>query len=261
MSTAIIGRSHAPREESERGGRVYTWEGQHFPSVTTIIGGGVPKPALLPWGIKMVAEAAVMMTQSGQLAAIVRSNPDAALKILKGAPYDKRDSAADLGSAIHEAAEAHILGHGGGLSVSSEVQPFIEQFHAFLREHNPEYLAAECTVFSREHGYAGTLDGLVKFGEVVYVLDYKSGTGVYPESSLQLAAYCHAEFIGLPDGKEAPLPKIDGALVLWLRPDKYEVLLARCDDEVFRYFLAAKQVWDWQVNVGRNAVGKPARAR
>lgn len=257
MTTAIIGRSNSPRVDDPKAGRRYQWTAQTFPSVTTIIGGGVPKPALLPWGIKMVAEAAVAMTESHQLAAMVKRDAAAALKALKEAPYVKRDGAADLGSAIHDAAERHIL----GLEIAPlpDAAPYVAQLKAFLAEYEPEYLAAECTVFSREHGYAGTLDGIVKFGDVTYLVDYKTGTGVYPEAALQLAAYAHAEFIGLPDGTETPLPKIDGALVLWLQPESYEVILARCDDEVFGYFLAAKRVWLWQTEIGKNAIGKPAK--
>ena len=50
----------SPRNATESGSkRLYAWRGEKFWSVTTIISGGLPKPALLPWGIKAVAEAAV----------------------------------------------------------------------------------------------------------------------------------------------------------------------------------------------------------
>ena len=45
---------------STRGGdRFYAWRSENFWSVTKLISSGVPKPALLPWGIKAVAEGAV----------------------------------------------------------------------------------------------------------------------------------------------------------------------------------------------------------
>lgn len=256
----LIGRSNVERDDGDgRSGRTYTWESQSFPSVTTIIGAGVPKPALLPWGIKMVAEAAVEMTESGQLQALVRRTREGALKVLKGAPYDKRDAAGNLGTAVHDAAEAFVLGETR--VPDPAVAPFITQYHAFLRDHNPVYLAAECTVFSRKHGYAGTLDGIVSFGELTYLIDYKTaGSGVWPETALQLSAYSHAEFIGMPDGSEEPLPHIDGALALHLRPEAYEIILVRCDDEIFAYFLAAKSIWEWQTQVAKNAIASPPKA-
>jgi hypothetical protein len=46
--------------QNTRGGkRFYTWGDTNFWSVTTILSGGVPKPALVPWGIKSTAEGAV----------------------------------------------------------------------------------------------------------------------------------------------------------------------------------------------------------
>lgn len=259
MTSTLIGRSNVERDDGDgRTGRTYVWEGQSFPSVTTIIGGGVPKPALVPWAIREVATAAVEMTENGQLQALVKRSREGALKVLKGAPYDKRDAGANLGTAVHDAAEAHVLGETRVWT--PEVAPFIAQYEAFLRDHKPEYLAAECTVFSRSHGYAGTLDGIVRFGEMTYVLDYKTAlSGVWPEVALQLSAYSHADFIGLPDGSEAPVPVIHGALALHLRPESYEVILVRCDDEIFRYFLAAKEVWTWQTAVSKSAIGRPAR--
>ncbi len=43
-------------------GRFYTWprlEGQHLPSITTVIKQGVPKPHLQAWAVKLAAQAAL----------------------------------------------------------------------------------------------------------------------------------------------------------------------------------------------------------
>ena len=60
-------------------------EGRRIPGVTTLIGNGVPKPALIRWGMNVTAEYAV--DRWDELAA----EPVAArLKELKGAAYAER---------------------------------------------------------------------------------------------------------------------------------------------------------------------------
>ena len=248
----IIGRTPAERITTSAG-RVYTWGDESFPSVTTILGGGIPKPALVPWAIRSVAEAAVAMTRTGQLAALLNASPDAALAKLKSAPYDQRDKAATLGSAVHEAAEAYILGTPHVPS-DPAVLPYLAQFHRFVEAEQPEYLAAECTVYHRACGYAGTLDAIVRLRGKTWIMDYKTGAGVYPEAALQLAAYRYAEFVGLPDGTETPLPEIDGALVLHLQKDGYRLIPVNADNIAMGYFLDARRIWEWVGEIGKGAL-------
>src|SRR5919206_204427 len=114
--------------------RVYEWRSpgvsldeppQRFWSVTTILKGALPAPALMNWGMKSVAEFAVanyrqlsaMCSASyrftrgddGTVSGVI-GDPDgvqAAIDWLKGSPYRERDRKADLGSRVHEYAEAH----------------------------------------------------------------------------------------------------------------------------------------------------------
>lgn len=249
-SPTILGASH-DRTDSAKG-RTYRWGKESFASVTTIIGGGVPKPALLPWGINMVAAAAVELYTSGELHRLMARNPKEAIAKLKASPYDKRDRAANLGSAVHKAAEAHILGTPH--TPEADARPYILQFVRFVAEHQPVYHAAECTVYSRVCQYAGTLDAVVEIGGRRLVLDYKtSGSGVYPEAVLQLSAYRYAEFVGLPDGGEHPVADlgIDGAAVLWLKADGYSLVPVRADREAFDYFQHARSIYEW-AQVGKS---------
>lgn len=45
--------------EGKGGKRTYSWRNERFFSVTTIIGGALPKPALIYWSANEVAEYAV----------------------------------------------------------------------------------------------------------------------------------------------------------------------------------------------------------
>jgi hypothetical protein len=228
-----------PRNSTtERGGsRSYTWPptNEVFPSVTTVLS-VLNKPALVGWAAKEVATYA--LENLGQLQVLNDKDPDGALALLKGSPYRKRNRAANLGSDVHRAVEAHVLEQPMP-EWEPDVAPFMRQFEQFLLDVEPEFEATEATVYSREHGYAGTLDAIASVNQQRLVLDVKTGSGVYPEFALQLAAYARADFIGMPDGQEVAMPQIEGAAVLHLRPDAFELIPTRIDAEIFMTFLSA----------------------
>jgi hypothetical protein len=175
----------------------------------------------------------------------VSKSPEAAVDLLKRSPYAKRDSAANLGTEVHKWAESIILGAPKPV-VPPEQRPFVSAFERFLADHRPEYLASEAPVFNRGEWYAGTLDAIVAIAGRRYVLDYKTGNGVYADAFVQLAAYRHADFLGLPDGTEHPMEPVDGCLVLHLRPTGYRLLQCAIDPEqAWDAFKAARRVWLW----------------
>lgn len=53
----------------------------------------------------------------------------------------------------------------------------------------PEVIAAEVTVFSDIHGYAGTVDLVCRIDGVPYVIDFKTSKQVWKEYELQISAY------------------------------------------------------------------------
>ena len=232
--------------KTDRGGaREYVWPptGEKFVSVTTAIG-VIDKPALRSWVGRMVAQYAV--DNLSQIQAIADKDPEGAVDLLKGAPWRRRDKAANIGSSVHAAVEALIKGQPMP-PWPDEVAPFMTQFMAFVAAFQPQFEASEATVYSREHGYAGTLDSIASIAVALiggrYLLDVKTGSGVYPEAALQMSAYARAEFIGLPDGSEAPVPAIDAAAVLHLRPDSFELIPVRIDAEIFATFLNALELF------------------
>lgn len=250
-------RSDAPR------GKVYRWRDETFDSVTTIIENGVPKPALKAWGQKMVAEFAV-----DRMDAWLEMERDEAVDFLKRAPNRFTDRAAARGSDIHEWARCHVLGQPVP-PCPKPMQPWIDAFMRFLDDWQPEFVATEVTVYSRRWHYAGTLDWLAKlppleaFGIEEPILgDYKTGKGIYGEAALQMSAYRHADFVGLPDGSEMPLPATAGAMVLHLRPDilpkpGYFLLPVDSSPEMFRLFLYAQQIHRFTQEISRLCIGNP----
>lgn len=262
-------------------GRLYEWRSpsaqigdppERFWSVTTILKGGLPSPALTAWGMKAVAEYAVanhrQLTSMLETVRVRRTaddmllvtDPDAvqaAIDWLKGSPYRERDRKGDIGTAVHQAAEAHILGKPWP-APADDVAPYVEQFHRFVDEWQPTFELAEASVYNRTEAYAGTLDAILTLpvrGRAL--VDFKtSGKGVYPEHALQLAMYRYAEFIGLPDGTEAPMPEVDGCAVLWLAPDTYELVPVQADEQVFLAARYVRETFRWQEELSKSVVGK-----
>jgi hypothetical protein len=249
-----------PRNARSSGSkRFYDWKGERFWSVTTILSGGVPKPALLPWGIKMVAEGAVEAVRSGALVPMVDQDADAAVKFLKGLPYAQRDRAASLGTEIHEAIE--ILAQGKPWpDWPLPIRPHMERFREWAEGAQPEWIASEATVYNRTQAYAGTLDLIARIAGQVVLADVKTGKAIYPEVALQLSAYRHAEFMGLPDGTEEPMPPVDGALALHLTAEACTEVHVRTDDDVFQAFLFAREVFRWQEETSKTVIGQGVAA-
>ena len=59
-----------------------------------------------------------------------------------------------------------------------------------------------------------------------------------------------------PNGERRPLPQIDAAAALHLRPDGYQLKPIRIGDDVFETFLALAQVASWERETSKTVVGK-----
>lgn len=283
--------------------RLYEWRSPQLPldapperfwSVTTIIKGGLPSPALTAWGMRAVAEFAVANYR--QLSAMVGSSyrfmrddlgnirgvlddADAvvsAIDWLIGAPYRERERKADAGTAIHEQAEAYVLGKPMPPPHPS-ITGQVEAFRRFLEDFRPKYAKvaerdfwlAEASVYNRAESYAGTLDAIADIPGLGRVLiDYKSAKGVYPETALQLAAYRHAEFIGMPDGSEWPMPPVDGCAVLHLPAHDdtwratpsdpgYSLVPVIADEQAFTAFKYVREVFRFMEETSKGIIGEP----
>lgn len=200
---------------STRSGRQYVWPptGETFPSVTTILN-SLPKHALKNWAAKMVATFAV-----DNLPLLEMMERDDAIDWLKREPLRTTQRAANLGSAIHHAIEHDHV------ETTDEIAPYLEQWRQFNATHQPTYEHAELTVYNRVRGYAGTADAIIVSPATGcrYIVDWKTGKGVYPEAGLQLAAYANAQWYDNGDSLETPLPPISRGLIVHLQPDHYTI--------------------------------------
>lgn len=257
----------APRNAvtTERG-RAYIWPptSERFISVTTQIGAGVPKPALVRWAPKKAAEFVADEWQHlhGLFSSGKRTDRQRAIDDIKGAPWRDRDTAADKGTAVHDYAERIALDPDYEAEVPEDLKGHVNSFRQFVADFDVQFEASEFTVYSRKHGYAGTGDFLARFGnapELGLVLgDYKTNrSGIFPDVALQLAALRYADFIGLADNSENPIPNVDTCAAVHISGDGYKVIPVKVDEDVFRVFLRAGDIARWQNETSKKVLSDP----
>lgn len=251
----------APRHarEGDRGGRTYVWPptGENFTSVTTALNalnkGGLPR-----WSARLVAEGA--LSQFDVWREIQEREGDAAaVTFLRNLPWEKRDKSADAGTAVHAAVAAEILGTEAPRWPTAYTG-HREQFLRFCDRYRPDWQTSEATVFSRRHGYAGTLDftAIIEIDGKLYLVDLKTGERVYEEVALQLSAYRYADWIDLEDEIEHPIPEVDACAVLHLRPRSFAFREVEVTPVTFVAFLHVLEAHRWQQRVDKaSAIGNP----
>lgn len=211
-------------------------------SVTTALK-VLDKPQLVGWAKRETAACAVRnLEMVNQL--VATGGPDAAIAWLKTIPDYIRDTAADLGTRVHILAEK--MGMFGVPDATEEEAPFVAQYRHFLDLYQPEILKVEFKVCSLTHRYAGTADLLARIGGETWLIDFKTGTGIYPETALQLAGLGFADFMGwAEDPKQYPIPPIDRYGVLHLRPDRFDLVPYAVSHDTFEQFLRCLRLYEW----------------
>lgn len=163
----------------------YTWGGEKVPSVTTILQ-VINKPVLVPWAVKMTGDYWLDCMKSG------RTDYDEVYKESKASHRQKTDAAANIGTNVHNYAEAFFRGQPLPELKTDEAKRGADAFHKWVDANHIEILAVERRIYSKEYHYSGTTDFVAKIGGVLGIGDYKTSSGIYPEMRLQTAAYQHA---------------------------------------------------------------------
>lgn len=255
----------------------YKLDGEKATGVTTILGDGLPKPALVPWAAGTVGDfvsdrlqiRTVTPDDVGQKLIVAddvvedlraigaqrnRPIPDwrelgklPRTKLadgLKGLPYADRDRAGGRGSEVHRIAQ--LLAEGEEVEVPEELRGHVDAYLSFRDDFEPYDEIVEFTVVNRRYHYMGTGDVISRLrrredlGVTLY--DLKTNrSGPFGEVGLQLAGYGNAETMLTDDG-EVPMPAIDSYGVLWLRSDGYDFFPFDVTEADFRTFLYVQQV-------------------
>jgi hypothetical protein len=241
----------------------YTWNDgttirSQLPSVTTVLGVLDKSGPLVGWAKRETAACAVR--NLGMLVRMREAGGDAAATDwLKRIPDYQRDTAADIGTRVHALAEQ--INRGLEPAVSTDEEPFIDAYRRFLIAFRPRFLAVEAMVVSLRHQYGGTLDAVCVIEDDVWLVDLKTGVGLYPETGLQLAAYGAADFIGRPGtARRFRLPRPTRYGAIHVRPEGARLVDYHVDRGTFAAFLEARRLYAWQQGPGKSVVGEPVPA-
>lgn len=239
-----------------------------FISVTNAQG-VVAKPALVPAAVKVTAETA--WEQLPRMVSMSRQGPTGPngcekkrvaercghcrfclTAAIKREHQNQWDAAADFGSLVHSYAYNHVV--GSPTVYDADVAPFMGQYLAFLDawsvDIHQHVEAAETTIISRRHKYAGTGDIWLwlptgKAGKLeLWLVDIKTSrkapvNRVYVDQVLQLAGLRYAEKAILPDDTEIDVPKFAGAALLNLRADAHQLIPLPADRDAHKAFVNA----------------------
>ena len=222
------------------------------PSVTTVLK-LVDKTGLSQWAADMTLQWAI-----DNASLLIGKSDDAARQWGKYRWTDVRDERAEVGTGIHETIEALHTGSWDFPVLDDEQHRIMEQWALFNERYEVTPHLSEFTVWSLQHDYAGTADGLWDIldretGEFYsnVVVDLKTSKNTWPEHWMQLAALRGADVIMVKDAEgvwsEQEMPQTDGAAIVHLREDKNELKIVT--DEAlhatrFAKFCAYRSIWD-----------------
>lgn len=225
--------------------------GQLIPleGVTTVVHILDKSNALVPWCAKVVTEKLLRLVPTELIDGIIRIKPlsleqfSTIVTEAKSAHKDTLEDAADVGSMAHNWLEYYIK----AILAKDEAQQktllerkcgderatnCVNAALDWMAKHNVRWIETERKIYSREHGYAGTMDGLCivdscndptccphQFQDRLSVADWKSSNYLYLEYLLQTAAYEGAyeeEFgVDIKDRWILRLGKEDGTFAAW----------------------------------------------
>jgi len=228
-----------------RGRAGYEIEGAWYPRITSILGIKA-KPALYRYYARMPS--------------------------WRAADQAKERSAVE-GTLVHETVEAILRGHT--IEVDPIIQPTVDAFLEFRRNHDIRPLLIEERLLSRKYGYAGTVDIYAELDGIVGVLDIKTSLAVYRDYGLQTAAYMEAvsERDDVPPPQTSWILRLDQAQTCrqcgasmrnkggntrvrggqyrcrhaWdLMTGQFELHEVGGFEKNIQAFLAAKRLWEWE---------------
>lgn len=192
MITALPKPNYEVEFAVVRRAHIYRAGGLAFPSVTKILGiiDNGKSNALAIWARREALKLArkefdQAITDGLPLSAAL---VDEVLQRADRQPEKLKDAAADLGTRVHEAIDAFVLGKEPVLT--DDVLPGFNGFLSWLNTENLTIISGDIAVASREYGYGGRLDAVaVNAKGELGILDWKTSNALRDEYPLQVGAY------------------------------------------------------------------------
>ena len=177
-------------------------EGKHMYKVNdkivfgvTSICGILDKKALMYWAVNMAIKHLDSVLKPGMI--IDEINKTKMLNEAKVAHRNTLSQAADIGTAVHNYLETYLKAGINkqplpDLPINKDIRKGVEALLKWVKDNNVKFLDSERKIYSKEFGYAGTLDASATINGELAIIDFKTSKGFYPEYFLQVSAYCKA---------------------------------------------------------------------
>ena len=156
---------------------IYTKNGKHYPSVTTIVGYFKPLEAfesLMRWSNYLGFKHKDYIKERDNKAAFGTSVHETVAALLTNTPVDKSISNSLTMSYLGDYADAI---------------KYFERFMMTEMIHSEDTKYSEETIVSEKLGYAGTIDWLGTYKNKTFLFDFKTSSAMHESMKLQLAAY------------------------------------------------------------------------
>jgi hypothetical protein len=126
--------------------------------------------------------------------------------------------AATIGGIVHDLIENYVNAKINNIDFSLNEEfdeRVVNGFQAFIdweKAHNVKFLHAEKLIYSKQYGYVGMCDCIAIIDKKLFILDWKTGKGVYNEMLFQVSAYGKAH-------EEESGEKVEGLAIIHLHKD------------------------------------------
>ena len=222
---------------------MYTIGDKTIFGVTSIVN-CLAKPALMYWAVNQSLEHIKNNITIGK--PIDEVELTELLRNAKVAHTKTKDKAADIGTMIHEWVSNWILAKIKGLEsppepVNEQMKKATDSFVDWAKD--VEFVASEEKIYSKEHGYAGTLDVVARIDGKPAIVDIKTSNGIYPSYFLQVSAYEQAR-------REEYGTEYDGYVVKLSKAAKPIEVQKKTNKELrdwFPIFLACHEIYKWEM--------------
>lgn len=207
----------------------------YHPGVTTVLGAAIPKPALLPWSLKVMGEN-VKKELMDLKEPLNEKSIDRIVAAGKQIYKKVASDAANVGTRAHKAIDDIIKGQEP--VIEDDIKPCVEAFKSWYASSGIKIELGDSKIGSKLFSYGGSLDMLAFRGNDAILIDLKTSKGIYPEMGLQIAAYCKAfeETYGI---------EVKETLILRVGKEKAEFEVKKLSNinVAFETFLAALKIY------------------
>ncbi len=157
-----------------------------------------------------------------------------------------KEAAGDKGSKVHKAISLLLQGETIKYNsmilnptsqkeeeITVEEYEIVMSFVGWYKDHHPEILGFDETVFASDNSYAGTLDLRYRIKDDFWLIDFKTAQDIWPSHELQVSAYKYCGFNFYKTG----------ILQLGYRRNKKKYKFTEIEDR-YNLFMAARQIWE-----------------